>query len=171
MLYAAIVGDYAPSYQRDIYAVISRFCATVSVAEYGITANSDSPQIILSSFTGDCVLDCEKTIVIFSGKSHCHVQVNKNAVVISEFDNTAAAAFAQGKDLFLLDCGLSGKASVTFSSMKEEDAVVSLQRSIKDMQGNACEPMEISLDISSLSPKSVLMAISILIVAGMLPQQ
>lgn len=69
-----------------------------------------------------------------------------------------------------ITCGMSGKDTITFSSIDEREVCVSLLREIKDINNNEIEPFEVSIasksDIAEYSPFSLLALVALLTVLG-----
>ena len=64
-------------------------------------------------------------------------------------------------------CGISSKDTITYSSLNENDAAVSLQRTIETLQGRSVEPMEITVDFTAkYDPSTVLLYVASLLVSG-----
>lgn len=67
--------------------------------------------------------------------------------------------------------GLSSKDTITFSSLGENTAAVSLQRTIEDLRGNPVEPLEVTVDFAvKCDPALVLLYVSALIISGACPR-
>lgn len=76
------------------------------------------------------------------------------------------------KKLNTLVCGLSSKDTVTFSSVSDTEAVVSLQRTTADIFGNLIEPMEIAVKSErKYDSISILMFTTTLLLLGGVSQE
>ncbi len=63
--------------------------------------------------------------------------------VVMGSDNLAALRFLEGCEVPVITCGLSGRDSLTLTSMAEHSAVIALQRSLPRYDGSRVEPMEL----------------------------
>lgn len=81
--------------------------------------------------------------------------------------NRCAVAFAARSGLRVLDCGLSSRDTLTFSSLSGDDAVICLQRPVEDRQGRTVEPFELPLRLSRQHPAyPLLCCAAVLILSG-----
>ena len=80
--------------------------------------------------------------------------------------------FLSQKKIKTLVCGLSSKDTVTFSSVSDTEAVVSLQRTTTNILGQSIDPMEIAVKFDcNYDPISVLMFTACLILLGTITQE
>lgn len=63
--------------------------------------------------------------------------------------NIKRIAALQRQNIPVISCGVSGSATVTFSSYGEDSVAVALQRAIENVHGQAVEPMELLLPAPS----------------------
>lgn len=85
-----------------------------------------------------------------SGFSLCHVErpeCYQNMIGILSSEDTAGAQLFQQMKLTTITCGLSGKDSLTLSSITNDSAVVCLQRTIRSLSGQEIDPGEIPVVI------------------------
>ncbi len=86
---------------------------------------------------------------------------NKNALKIFEKDNIPAIC-----------CGMSGKNTITVSSLSEEKMVVSLQRTITGLYKNTVLPQDFKITLNKkYDPFSVMISAAILLLLGKTPKE
>lgn len=88
-------------------------------------------------------------------------------IAVLEPRNTAAANLLKAQGIHTVTCGLSQRDTVTFSSLTETSAVVSLQREIQSIDGEDILPREVPLAFSRPKPDyPMLAAMSVLLLSG-----
>lgn len=93
----------------------------------------------------------EKGAVLFKkgGSGLCEGDIPKTFVAIVDPDDGGAIDAVSKYGLQAVTCGLSQKATVTYSSLEQECAVVSLQREIRSLRGDTVYPREIPIHFTS----------------------
>lgn len=103
------------------------------------------PRIILIETDLLRSLDVENGILVLKRHAklgtlkHLHPTVR----VILQSDQARTLLRALSTHPYVYTCGLSSKDYINFSSREENTAVVSLQRSLRQVNGSCCEPMEL----------------------------
>lgn len=109
-------------------------------------------------------------IVVFKqGLSYFQKGYNipKNFFAVVDPENEEAVAMLRKNCMQTITCGLSQKDSVTFSSINQDGAVVSLQRGLVRLDGKLTEPEEVPVKFnSSHSQYAVLAAVAVLLLSG-----
>ncbi len=114
--------------------------------------------------TETCLLILNEHIKL---KKDCSFPRNTVALVLSS-DSEQVKNLSK-HNVNTIVCGLSPKDTVTFSSIRETEASVSLQRSIQTLFGSIVEPFEISVKFEkNYSPSCVLLFIALLLITGVL---
>ncbi|MEG1943007.1 MAG: hypothetical protein RR049_04255 [Angelakisella sp.] len=168
MIYAAVAGAGARVFCKELYLVLGKICEVVCVEDTALSATGDNPNILLWQSAGSAKFNVPGSVLIVSDGSAglMGLRVDDDCVVVADSADEAAAAFAAARGLRLLDCGLSSKASLTFSSIGMGASVISLQRAIFDIYGNKVEPFDMPLDIEGVPYYPVLAAVGILLLSG-----
>lgn len=117
-------------------------------------------------------------IVIFKSEP-CSINVSGAAIFLNKNEKTAISGerylifdssnpsdieTAKNSGGEVITCGLSLRDSVTFSSLTEENCVISIQRSITRFDGKKTEPCEIPCKITSADDKYAVLCANLLIV-------
>lgn len=169
MIYATVAGENAAQLCQSISTILTRLCNVLWIENNVLTAPEHEPELVLWQNSGDLCMRAERSVLIF-GEPLRHaerIEVPSNCVVIANIEDEAAACYAARRGLRLLDCGLSSKASLTFSSIGRDTGVISLQRGITTLQGVPIEPMEIPLGFEPKLHYPLLAAVGTLLLAGM----
>lgn len=88
-------------------------------------------------------------------------------VAVVEPRNTAAIEMLKAQNIRTITCGLSPKDTVTFSSLMESSAVISLQRGIESTDGEEILPKEIPVTFTCPKPDyAVLACAAVLLLSG-----
>jgi len=115
-------------------------------------------------------IDTDRGIAVFKQKIpgiDNSYKIPSNFIAVTDSENNDAVSILLKNGMQTVTCGLSQKDSITFSSRDDEDAVVSLQREIKTLNGNAVFPHEIPIKLESVKGEyPVLAAIAVLLIAG-----
>lgn len=168
MVYAAVVGKSGRQLCGELYAVLGKLCTVTRVDDTLLAAASGSPEVLLWQCRSDARVRASGAVLVLA--ADCgdleQLQVQPDCVVVADMANEGAAEFAAGRGLRLLDCGMSSKASLTFSSIGMGTGVISLQRGIFDLYGNKLEPFDLPLAVEPVPYYPVLAAVGVLLLAG-----
>ncbi len=151
---------------------------------------------ILTAFGGSCISD--KAVNLQNGKftvicehKTADLKINKGiAVIADDTDRFKNQVFPEGiigicesgdksaLEIFeknripVITCGMSGKNTVTFSSMEKNRVMLTLQRTVIGMDGTEIEPGEYKIELKrEYNPFSVLSCTAILLLFGIVPQE
>lgn len=96
-----------------------------------------------------------------------HIEIPPAFLAVIDSDNGEAADILRGDGIQTVTCGLSQKDTVTFSSLENDRAVVSLQRGLKALDGSDIGPVEVPVSFSqSHSEYPLLAAVAVLLLSG-----
>jgi len=86
-------------------------------------------------------LDAPSGIIIFLNKISLHgPDIPNGFVAVTESSNHEALELLSKSETKTITCGMAAADTVTLSSVKEDSAVISLQRHIKTLTGKVLEP-------------------------------
>lgn len=133
-------------------ALAERFLVTevneLQITRYG---KSNAKEVLL--IRSDCITEIDTPNVILVLKQRAKIgnvkRLNKSAHIIVGAAGSAQLLKLRQAPGNVYTCGFSSKDYITFSSREEEKAVVSLQRSVKTVGGNVCDPLELPFKIDS----------------------
>ena len=70
----------------------------------------------------------------------------------------------------VISCGMSGKNTITLSSLESNIPLITLQRRITDLKGKVIEPAEFKIALKDYySPFSIMASVTILLLEGRIP--
>jgi hypothetical protein len=96
-----------------------------------------------------------------------HIEIPPTFFAVIDSDNGEAADMLRGDGIQTVTCGLSQKDTVTFSSLDEDRAVVSLQRGLCAIDGSDVGPAEVPVAFSpSRGGYPLLAAVAVLLLSG-----
>jgi len=96
-----------------------------------------------------------------------HIEIPPAFFAVVNSDNSEAADMLRGDGVQTVTCGLSQKDTVTFSSLENDRAVVSLQRGLKSLDGSDIEPVEVPVSFSPAHGEyPILAAVAVLLLSG-----
>ncbi len=141
---------------------------------------------------------CDKSITVGGSKLTCisiykHTELNlKNAVAIftdktsrfslqkfpigvigvcEDSNKTALENFKKSNNA-VITCGINNKNTITISSLTTDSALITLQRSVIDINGNRLEPCEFKIRLSKpYAAFSIMAATAALILNGISPTE
>ncbi len=151
MVSIAVVG---PAQDKRITSLLRGFLPKSSnvlwVGPHGIFVPPKPPALIVWDTPWPEELNCPCSLVVlkqsmtdFSGLCLPPCQ----GVVLGS-DNSAALNFLAGSSIPAITCGLSGRDSLTLTSMTENSAVIALQRNLPRHDGSYTEPMELPINFA-----------------------
>ena len=169
MIYTIVAGENATQLCHGLGAVLGKFCGVAMAQGSSLWASGSRADVLLWQGQGDLTVQAPGSILVFGQPSRraVKIEVPADCVVVADWEDEAAASFAARRGLCLLDCGLSTKASLTFSSIGREVGVVALQRSITDQSGRRVDPLELPLALPGGARYPLLAAVGILLLGGM----
>ena len=86
---------------------------------------------------------------------------------VLEAKNTRAAAFLKGSDAAAVTCGTSSRETLSIAGLEEGTAALSLQRTLKTLNGKILEPHDFTVKFSEpRSPHQLLTVCATLLISG-----
>lgn len=119
-------------------------------------------------------LSVKNAIAIFTEKTTKFYQQNHPISVIGVCEDTNKNALENFKksNNAVITCGINNKNTLTISSFNKNYVLVSLQRSVIDINGNHIEPCEFKIKISkAYNPYPILAVTAVLILYGIYPTE
>lgn len=91
----------------------------------------------------------------------------KGIIAICESENKLALNILKQNGVAAITCGGNPKNTVTFASITDDSAIITLQRSLCELKGNKIEPADFKIKIPpKFSPFSVMAAVTVLLLCG-----
>lgn len=152
-----------------LYHVLSRCNEVLWVNEKEICLPDIAPDVLLVS--SPVPLECDGDVIYVLGAlkevPDENFAVGQRAVAVVNSQNAQGLSFAAQHHLKTLTCGLSNKDTLTLSSLREDSAVICLQREIKTLGGGHMEPAEIPVRLRSPIERGDLLSLAaVLLLCG-----
>nr|WP_317412054.1 hypothetical protein [uncultured Solibaculum sp.] len=139
----------------------------------GCCPMEDCPQFVLSQSGQLIRLELMKGIVVFGTKSPASTgfRIPDGVPCLVESTNTAALCSLMSSSHTAICCGLSSKDTFSVSSLRDHEAVVSVQRHLTALDGRPIEPGDIPIRLSrAQSAYSIMASCAILLFSGRDPE-
>jgi hypothetical protein len=135
-----------------------------------IPPSSKQPDYLVLDNATMQYIQLAKGIVIFKqGISYYQNGLNlpKEFFAIVDPQNEGALSMLQKSCMQTITCGMSNKDTFNFSSIGQEKAVVSLQHTIQNLNGDTIEPCELPILFSAIhSEYALLSSVAVLMLSG-----
>ena len=158
-------GENSQKAISDITTLSSEILNVLSFNKNKILVCGAYPHIALINGENNINIEGENIILIFTDKNKYNIKIKNCVGVVSTASDSYGARFASDHKFLLIDCGMSPKSTLTFSSMGDDLDIVCLQRTITLSDNSVIEPMEQQLHKKIKNPINELIfsAINIII--------
>lgn len=155
--------------RRILMRVLSRYGGIQWYDGQKIQASRKNPEFFLYETTH--IPKCEETegILIFKNLFYLHQgeKAPEGFVPILDAQNIAAASALQGTQAVGITCGASPRDTLSMASLRDDSAVISLQREIKDLGGKRWEPHDRTIRLEMRSEMyPILVSCAVLLLSG-----
>lgn len=166
-----VLGDRSEKIFTDkLCRILSGFGGVLGFYNDCVIESAENNEFLLFECEYIERIDRANVILVFKSKQHCRrlrLKLSEHAISIVGEENERALQMLNGSTAPVLTCGMSSKDTLTLSSVSENNAVVSLQREIRDFNGNIIEPCEIQIiHDEPFSKFELLAACAVLLLAG-----
>ncbi len=132
------------------YHMISISQKDSALSSVCMEGKASSPELVVIALPNHVTLQkliLEKGVIIcWKGQVPTIQKIEGNLVcIVSQDSEESCAATLKDYDIPVISCGMSQKATLTFSSRNEEQCMVSLQRNIQRLDGGITEAMEFAI--------------------------
>lgn len=170
MVRVFLVGmDGKPSMGETLCATLQPILPLTYLGNHQYRDFGASPQLELIDTDELTVLNTPASILVLKPKANLRKleAIAPDTIVILDSANRRQLQAIARLHLNVMTVGLSAKDTLTFSSREEDCAVVSLQRSVRSLDGTRIEPMEIPCRLQGkCSEFHVLTAIALLVLCN-----
>ncbi|MCY1713094.1 hypothetical protein [Caproiciproducens galactitolivorans] len=114
-------------------------------------------------------INFEKGIILFKNSfiSSEKMNIPNGFLCILEMKNSHAAEILNGTGAAAITCGTSSKDTLSIAGLDEASATLSLQRSVRTVEGKILEPHDFTVKLlSQLSPTRILAVCAALLLSG-----
>ena len=169
---------YGNTQENDLESVLIGALSAYGGVEYirpGLLSGyaiKGEPAFLLCHSDAPLNLCLEQCIVVFcKGTPPQPIELSKGSVCIVESSNTEALSLLRGCERTVICCGMSGRDTLSVSSLERNSASVSLQREITTFQGQTVDPGDIPVALSlPADAYSLSAAVGVLLLSGADPQ-
>jgi hypothetical protein len=153
-------------------AIRSAQCSAYHIGEESIAAvppKAQSPDFFVVDNARIKNLHTNGGIALFkkSVPRGARIEIPPAFFAVIDSDNGEAADLLRGDGIQTVTCGLSQKDTLTFSSLENDRAVVSLQRRLTALDGREIEPVELPVLCAPASREyPLLAAVAVLLLTG-----
>ena len=149
MLYLTVINDPNKKLFHQVYENLNKLYNVMKVENNKICAPEKDVEIILCAMEDLVDFQVPSPIIIVGNEQQpsTPLPIPYEATVIVDINSVNFIHCSADKNIHIVDCGLSPKSTLTFSSVGRENLVLSLQRTIYNIRGVAIDPFDIPLDL------------------------
>lgn len=144
-----LYGNYGDSKITDILISDLHESKSLYCLHDKIFNSNKNPEIaVIETEAANVIESDEIGICIFKLKSDVKnlKKISENIFCVVSSENTEIINKLSKLKANVIMCGMSGRCTVNFSSLKQDSAVISLNRSLKNIYGNIIEPLDIPIN-------------------------
>lgn len=110
----------------------------------------ETPELLIGEFDSVPLACSGKGIAIFGSKlkKNSELRIGFPWISVLESDNLAATRALIGTGAVAITCGTSSKDTLSLASISDNQAVVSLQRSLRTLSGMVIEPADFTIRLT-----------------------
>jgi len=159
-------------YGKHDSRIVNEICGLLK--EYGIIRVSDrrieslvnSPRFLVVESKSTKVIEIPQGVIVITGKIEADTKLcikgDFRGVVFSS--DKEALKLLKNTDVSVISCGMAEEDTLSLSSIKEDSAVISINRKIKTLNGTFIEPQEHKVILKKpITDYSLLVAYAILL--------
>ena len=155
--------------RRILVRVLSRYGGIQWYDGHRIQASRQEPEFFLYETPHIPRAEGIEGILIFKNLFYLHEgeKASKGFLPVLDSRNLAAAAALQGTQAIGITCGASPRDTLSMASLRDDSAVVSLQREIKDLEGKTWEPHDRTIRLETGAEMyPILVSCAVLLLSG-----
>lgn len=157
------------SVSKVLVPTLKRYGGVKYVSPACIYESISSPDFFLCDCERLPELKFSNGIILFKNSvpEQENICIPDNFINIMETKNTRAAAMLQKISATAMTCGSGPKDTLSIAGLESKSAALSLQRSLKILNGNIIEPRDFNVTFSEKrSPHQILMVCAALLASG-----
>jgi hypothetical protein len=170
MVNIILCGDVKDtSVSQALISALSTYGGVIYSSPERVFQSGSTPQYFLFEYETLPEIGLQNGIVLFKNSMlpQKPVALPSDFLYILETKNVRAAAFLKGSGVTVVTCGTSSKETLSIAGLEEDTAVLSLQRTLKTLDGQMVEPHDFTVKFSgSRSPHQLLTVCAVLLIAG-----
>lgn len=142
----------------------------IRICDNIVTQNCNTPQFCIIECKNPKELQLSEAVIVVVGtimyKNNVTIK-GKNIVGIVYSSDKAALQLFKDTNISVITCGMAEEDTISLSSIKDDSAIVSINRKIKSFKGKIIEPQEHKLNINApLTDYSLLVATALVLSSG-----
>lgn len=136
-----------------------------------IPPGADTPDFLIIDSEIPPELQVGKVILIFKQNHpniYQHIEISNDYIAVLDSSDAGAKKMLEKSGMQAVTCGMSQKDTVTFSSIKADNAVIWVQRELQALDGSSIEPQELPVILSKpVGDYPLLASIAVLLLCGL----
>ncbi len=160
---------FAVGYNTELKRAIINYAyknESIIIEKDIVTVTGNKNLLIFDKPTLNSNIDTGIIAFLSNSANYNSLFIPKGFIGVCEGNNKNALKCLMQQKIKTVTFGMSPIDTVTFSSIKEKNAQISLQRQITDLKGNCVEPLEFSIEIVNDSPIASLLNSTIMLLSG-----
>ena len=142
----------------------------IRICDNIVTQNCNTPKFCIIECKNPKELQLSEAVIVVVGtimyKNNITLK-GKNIVGIVYSSDKAALQLFKDTNISVITCGMAEEDTISLSSIKDDSAIVSINRKIKSLKGKIIEPQEHKLNINApLNDYSLLVATALVLSSG-----
>ncbi len=166
-----LLSERKSKIEKEIIEILQKYGGN-HISDKNITETQSKFTIITVYKKTEITLN--KGAVVFVEKTHRFKEQKFPIGIIGiceEKNKTAFETFKKSNNA-VITCGINNKNTVTLSSINKDNLLITLQRSLIDINGNHIYPCEFKIKLTkAYAPFSIMSAATVLLLNGITPQE
>ena len=166
-----LLGGRKSKYEKEIIKILKKHGASYYSDKI---INHPGGKFSCISIYKPTLITAEKAIAVFTEKTQKFAkQLFPIGIIgICEDQNKEALDSFKNNNNAVITCGANNKNTVTVSSFNNDSFLITLQRTVIDINGKKIEPCEFKIKITEkFMPYSILAGAAVLILNGIIPKE
>lgn len=165
--------------KEEIVDILSNAGGVIRSSDKEIIMQKDAESFLIVESSRPVHVKSDYGIVVFLDgiDSFEDFSIPKGFIAVTHSSNTKALSLLAGKPVTAISCGMAATDTITLSSIREDSAVISLQRVLTTIYGNEVEPGDFPVSVMlkenrnlPYSDYGLMAAATVLLLAGRLPE-
>lgn len=166
-----LLSERKSKIEKEIIEILKKYGANY-ISDKNITEVAGSFTVVTAYKKTEITVN--KGTVIFTERTHRFREQKFPIGIIGiceEKNKTAFETFKKSNNA-VITCGINNKNTVTLSSINGDNLLITLQRTLIDINGNHIYPCEFKISLTKpYSPFSIMSAFAVLLLNGITPQE
>ena len=169
MTTVVLCGENGEKISDEICKMLSVY-GILRICNNRIIQNSNTPHFCIIECKNPSELQLTEAIIVIVGRimnKNNFILKGKNIVGIVHSSDKTALRLLKNTNISVITCGMAEEDTISLSSNKDDSAIVSINRKMKNFKGNIIEPQEHKINIKApLTDYSLLAATALILSSG-----